>query len=134
MSNPGDTTPYGASQTIYQQVVRPPSNGMATAALVLGIIAIAFGVWSVIPILGLFAAFTAFVPAVLAVVFGAIGRTRSTTLAGIGRGQALTGLVLGAVTLTIIVLTTIGWALLSIPFSVSESYVTSAGSLSGLGA
>ncbi|MHA6695302.1 DUF4190 domain-containing protein [Homoserinimonas sp. A520] len=113
--------PYGPSQTIYQQVVRPPSNGMAVAALVLGIVAIAVGVWSVIPILGLVAAFFAFAPGVLAVIFGVIGRTRSRALGGLGRGQALAGLVLGAVTLGIMVLTTMGWILLSIPAGYSYS-------------
>lgn len=69
MSNPADTTPpYGPSQTVYKQVVRPPSNGTAVSAMVLGIVAIAVGVWSVIPILGLLAAFFAFVPGVLAVI------------------------------------------------------------------
>lgn len=115
MSNPEPPSPYGPSQTIYQQVVRPPSNGMAVAAMVLGIVAIAVGFWSIIPILGLMAAFFAFVPGVLAVIFGAIGRSRSGALGGLGRGQAMAGLVLGAVTLGIIVLTTLGWVLLSIP-------------------
>ncbi|MHA6670236.1 DUF4190 domain-containing protein [Homoserinimonas sp. A447] len=121
MSNPEPMPPYGPSRTIYQQVVRPPSNGMAVAALVLGIVAIAVGVWTVIPILGLVAAFFAFVPGVLAVIFGVIGRTRSRALGGLGRGQALAGLVLGAVTLGIIVLVTMGWILLSIPAGYSYS-------------
>ena len=105
--------PYGPSQTIYQQVVRPPSNGMAVTAMVLGIVAIAVGFWSIIPILGLVAAFFAFIPGVLAVIFGTIGRTRSAALGGVGRGQALTGIVLGAVTLGIILLTTVGWVMLA---------------------
>ena len=115
MSNPsGQASPYGPSQTIYQHVVRPPSNGMAVAALVLGIVAIAVGVWTIIPILGLVAAFFAFLPGVLAVVFGAIGRTRSKALGGLGRGQAMAGLVLGSITLGIIVLTTLVWILATV--------------------
>lgn len=121
-NNPAEVAnPYGPSQTIYQNVVRPPSNGMAVTAMVLGIVAIAVGFWSIIPILGLAAAFFAFVPAVLAVIFGTIGRTRSAALGGVGRGQALTGLVLGAVTLGIILLTTVGWIMLSVIGSVSGS-------------
>jgi hypothetical protein len=121
MSNAEPTSPYGPSQTIYQQVVRPPSNGMAVAALVLGIVAIAVGFWSIIPILGLVAAFFAFVPAVLATIFGVVGRTRSKALGGLGRGQALTGAILGAVTLGIIVLVTMGWVLASIATSYSTT-------------
>src|SRR5690606_15212613 len=55
MSNTPEPSPYGPSQTVYQQVVRPPSNGMAVTALVLGIVAITVGVWSIIPVLGLVA-------------------------------------------------------------------------------
>lgn len=114
MSNPAQPTqPYGPSQTIYQQVVRPPSNGMAVTAMVLGIVAISVGFWSVIPILGLVAAFFGFVPGLLAVIFGVVGRTKSIALRGVGRGQAITGIVLGSVTLAIIVLTTAGWVLIS---------------------
>src|SRR5690606_6104291 len=120
MSNTPEPSPYGPSQTVYQQVVRPPSNGMAVTALVLGIVAITVGVWSIIPVLGLVAAFFAFVPGVLAIIFGAIGRTRAKTLGGIGGGQALTGLVLGAVTIGIIVLTTIAWILLTVPVSTAS--------------
>lgn len=122
MSNPADPmSPYGPSQTIYQQVVRPPSNGMAVTAMVLGIVAIAVGVWSIIPILGLIAAFFSFIPGVLAVIFGVIGRTKSNALRGVGRGQAITGIVLGAVTIGIIVLTTVGWVLISAVGSMSYS-------------
>lgn len=117
MSTAPELTPYGPSQTIYQHVVRPPSNGMAVTAMVLGIVAIAVGVWSIIPILGLAAAFFAFVPGLLAIIFGAIGRTRARALGGIGNGSAMAGLVLGTVTIAIIVLTTIGWILLTVPVS-----------------
>jgi hypothetical protein len=96
-------------QVIYQQVVRPPSNGMATTSLVLGIVAVVTGVWVLIPIIGMFFGFIAFLPAVLAAVFGHVGMSKATTVGGIGRGAALTGLVLGYVTVGLIVLTTIFW-------------------------
>lgn len=95
-------------QVIYQQVVKPPTNGLGVASLILGIVAIVIGVWSIIPILGIGAAFTSFVPAVLAVVFGHLGVNRFKTV-GVGKGQALTGLILGYVTLAIIVITTLFW-------------------------
>lgn len=100
--------PQPPQQVIYQQVVKGPSNGQAVAALILGIVAIAIGIWSPIPFLGIVTAFLAFLPALLAVIFGHLGLRVSATN-GVGRGQALTGLILGYVTLGIIVLTTMGW-------------------------
>ncbi len=97
------------SQVIYQQVVRPPSNGLAVAALVLGIVGITVGIWSVVPFLGLIAAVFAFVPSVLAVIFGIVGWQKAGRIGGVGRGQALTGLILGGVTVALIVLVTMGW-------------------------
>jgi hypothetical protein len=97
-----------SSQVIYQQVVRAPSNGIAVAGLVLGIVAIALGVWMVIPVVGLFFAFVSFVPAVLGVIFGIVG-LRQAARVGVGRGAALTGLVTGGLTLAIGLLTTMFW-------------------------
>lgn len=107
-SNPAPQV--GTSQVIYQQVVRAPSNGIATAALVLGIVAIVLGVWMIIPLVGLFFAFVSFVPAVLGVVFGILGLRQAARI-GVGRGTAMTGLVTGGVTLAIGVLTTMIWIL-----------------------
>jgi hypothetical protein len=95
-------------QVIYQHVVRAPSNGAAVTALVLGIVAIVLGVWIPVPILGLFMMFLAFVPAVLAVVFGHLG-LRNARVNGVGRGGALTGLALGYVTVGLSVVTTAFW-------------------------
>jgi len=99
------------NQVIYQQVVRPPGNGNAVAALVLGIVAIALGVWVIIPLVGLVFAFLAFLPGALAVVFGHIGVRRAAAVGGVGRGQAIAGLALGYVTVGLIVVTTIFWIL-----------------------
>jgi len=110
MSFSPNPAPPSASQVIYQQVVRAPSNGMATAALVLGIVAIVFGVWMIIPIVGLFFAFISFVPAVLGVVFGVLGLRQSARI-HVGRGAALAGLVTGGVTLLLGILITMGWLL-----------------------
>lgn len=100
-------------QTIYQQVVRAPSNGVAIAALVLGIVAIVLGVWIPIPILGLVVMFLAFVPAVLAVVFGHVGLRVAARTGGLGRGASVTGLILGYLTLAISVITTAMWIALA---------------------
>lgn len=96
------------SQVIYQQVVRAPSNGTAVASLVLGIVAIVFGVWMIIPIVGLFFAFVSFVPAVLAVIFGVLGYRQSARIA-VGRGAAIAGVVTGGTTLAIGVVVTLFW-------------------------
>lgn len=106
---PPQQPPPAQQQVIYQQVVQAPSNGMAIASLVLGVVAIVTGIWIPIPILGLFMMFLAFVPAVLAVVFGHLGLRNAVRIGGIGRGSALTGLILGYVTLAISVITTLIW-------------------------
>jgi hypothetical protein len=64
------------------------TNGPATAAMVLGIIAVAIAWLPFIVVLGLIAA-------VLALVFGAAGVRRSTRT-GAGRSRAIVGLVTGA--------------------------------------
>lgn len=107
-------------QVIYQQVVKQPGNGMAVTSLVLGIVAIVIGVWTVIPFLGIGAAITSFVPALLAVVFGHLGK-RAVQQVGKGHGQAMTGLVLGYITLGIIVITTFVWIVAFIGSAASSS-------------
>lgn len=68
-----------------------PSNGLATASLVLGILAI--------PLC------TLVIPSILAVVFGAIGLSRSKqSPTQDGRGKAIAGLVLGSIALALMVL------------------------------
>jgi hypothetical protein len=70
---------------------QPPSNGLATASLVLGIIAI--------PLCFMV------VPSILAVVFGVIGLNRSKqSPTQNGRGKAIAGLVLGSVALVLMIL------------------------------
>ncbi|QFZ78708.1 DUF4190 domain-containing protein [Streptomyces fagopyri] len=65
----------------------PPSNGMGTAGLVLGIIsAVVFCLWPV-----------AFVVGVLGVIFGAVGRRRVRRGEATNPGQALAGIICGAV-------------------------------------
>ncbi|WP_063741935.1 DUF4190 domain-containing protein [Streptomyces yerevanensis] len=64
-----------------------PSNGMGTTGMVLGIIsAVGFCLWPVAIILG-----------VLAVIFGAIGRGKARRGEATNAGQALAGIICGAV-------------------------------------
>ena len=78
-----------------------PRNGMGTAAMVLGILGL------VLVVLIFFSPLGA-VLGLLAVVFGVVGLLRANRGEADNRGQALTGLVTGAVALVIGVLLTIG--------------------------
>jgi hypothetical protein len=68
-----------------------PSNGMGTAALVLGIIAtVLFCVWPLSIVLG-----------ILAVIFGMVGRAKARRGEATNPGQALAGIICGAVGLVL---------------------------------
>lgn len=108
-------------QPVTYQVVKAPSNGAAVTALVLGIIALVIGIWSPIPIVGIVPAFIAFLPSVLAAVFGHVGLNQAAKN-GVGRGQAMTGMILGYATLAIIVLVTVFWIIAIASSSVDASY------------
>jgi hypothetical protein len=85
---------YGAPQGYGGYSPPPPSNGLAVAALVLGIVGLLGGI---IPILGWFAS-----PFALAAVgFGIAGLSRAKTIQK-GRGLAVGGLVTGVLALVAI--------------------------------
>ncbi len=98
----------GQPHIIYQQVIRPPSNAAATTSVVLGSIALFFGLSVPIPILGLFSAFIAGPLAIAGIVTGHIGVTAAARV-GIGRTPALVGLVFAYSTAAVIVATTLFW-------------------------
>ncbi|MEV6301368.1 flagellar basal body-associated FliL family protein [Actinoplanes sp. NPDC051861] len=81
--------PYGAPQPLLVSV-RPPTSGMAVAALVLGIVGV-LGGWC-----------TFAVPCVLAIIFGCVGLSQTRDGTRSGRGMAIAGLVLGLVPAVII--------------------------------
>ncbi|MDG9720968.1 DUF4190 domain-containing protein [Streptomyces sp. DH24] len=78
----------GAQQGYYGWGAAPlPSNGLGTAGLVLGIVSAAvFCLWPV-----------AIVGGVLAVIFGAVGRAKVSRGEATNAGQALAGIICGAV-------------------------------------
>ncbi|MEW1720824.1 DUF4190 domain-containing protein [Streptomyces sp. NPDC093109] len=83
-ATPGYPGYPGYGQNPWQQA---PANGLGTAALVLGIISVvAFCFWGVNIVL-----------AVLALIFGIIGRRRANRGEATNGGMALAGIVLGAV-------------------------------------
>jgi hypothetical protein len=78
-------------------VAAPASNGIGTAAGVLGIVG---AVLMFIP----FVDYIAIILGVLAVIFGGVGIGRSKRLGGAGKGMAITGLVLGIISVVISIL------------------------------
>ncbi|MEU0432192.1 DUF4190 domain-containing protein [Streptomyces sp. NPDC006290] len=84
---PAGTTYPGPPGYGWPVMQRMPSNGIGTAALVLGIIAsILFFVWPLSIVLG-----------VLAVIFGLVGRAKARRGEATNSGQALAGVICGAV-------------------------------------
>ena len=101
VSGSGLVPPLGAQGRVVAPVLPPPpmfyggppgaqaGNGMAVAALVLGILAAVFAFTFFLGLLAL--------PlAVLAIIFGRVGLTRSRT-SGVGAGQSIAGLILGII-------------------------------------
>ena len=92
-ATPSPAPPYGAPSYAGAPPYGAPlpatgvRNGMGTAALVLGLVAIVPCSWMVL------------IPAVLAIVFGFVGRGRVKRGEATNRGAATTGIVLGAVSL-----------------------------------
>jgi hypothetical protein len=85
-------------QTPAPQFTKAPSNGLATAGMVLGIIGT---VLALIPILGIVGAIVGGVGLVLA-IFGLLASRKH----GVGKGKAIAGLVLGAASILIFVFIT----------------------------
>jgi hypothetical protein len=98
----GGPPAYGAPpQGYYPQpqygVMAPPSNGMGTAAGVVGIIAIILIFIPYVDFLGVLLG-------LLAIIFGAVGIGRANRMGGHGKGMAVTGLVLGIISVALFVL------------------------------
>mgnify|MGYP003287506270 CR=1 FL=1 len=86
-------TPPGGGYGAYP-VTQPRRNGMGTTALILGVVAL------VLVVLILFSPLGAFL-GLLAVIFGILGIVRVNRGEADNRGQAVTGLVTGAVALLV---------------------------------
>ena len=85
-------------------VAQQASNGMAVASMILGITSIVFCWWGLLSL----------AQVVLAIVFGAMGLGRANA-SGIGRGQAIAGIICGCVGLMsyfIFGIVTLGFGLL----------------------
>jgi hypothetical protein len=101
VSGPASTGTWrdGAGRSTPPYVVsRPSGNGLAIAALVLGLVAVVF---ALIPLAG---AFLCWLPAVLAIVFGALGIGAAKRLGGYRRSLAIWGLLCGVLALPIVIM------------------------------
>lgn len=103
--------PTYAPQPTFSPQPPQPKNGAALTSMIVGIVSIAVGIWCLVPILGFFAAALAAPTAIIAIIFGHIGQNRSKT-SGIGRSQALAGLILGYIAAALVAATTAFWFVL----------------------
>lgn len=86
--------PYGAPQPYsagYAYAAPQQGNGLAVAALVLGILSLILS-WLLV---------VDFILAVLAIIFGAVGISTANKRNGAGKGMAIAGLVLGLITIAL---------------------------------
>lgn len=109
---PPERPPYG-TPTVYSPIVRPAGNGIATGALIVGIVGAVFGLSVPIPLLGILSAIIAAPLGIIAVALGFPGLSRAKNL-GVGRGAAISGIMLGFFALGITVVVTLGWIVLGI--------------------
>ncbi len=90
---PNPPPPYGApiGAPAYTPAPPPQGNGIAVAAMVLGILSILLCfAWFISPIIAL-----------LAIIFGALGLGKAKKIGGRGKGMALAGLITGIVGMVI---------------------------------
>ncbi len=84
-----------AGQTVIIQQVAAPKNGMATAGLVFGILAL---IESMSVLFTAFLSLIYFIPfTIMAFIFGGIGLGRSKKMNGLGKGKSIAALVLAGI-------------------------------------
>ncbi len=96
--------PHGGRPREFRSRGEKVGNGWATSALVLGIFGALFLGSAFAPpaIVALAFSVAFFLPAVLAVIFGAIGLGRAKYAGGRGKGIAIAGMVLGMIFVVVI--------------------------------
>ncbi len=98
-SSPQSSPPQSGAPGQHYGAGPPPQNGMAVAALVLGILGVVF------VIILFFFPFVGLILGVLGVIFGFIGRNRAQQNPAIGRrGMAMAGLICGVIAIAIAII------------------------------
>jgi hypothetical protein len=108
---PPEQPPYG-TPAVYA-ITPSARNGLATAALIVGIISAFFGLFVPIPLLGFLAASLAAPLGIFAVGLGYPALSRAKTLR-VGRGAAMAGIILGFAALGIAIVVTAGWIIFAL--------------------
>jgi hypothetical protein len=103
---PAPQQPAYSPQFNYPQFVRAPSNGLATASLVLGIIGGALALIAVATFWAAAAGVTGFLLGLLAAIFGGVGLQNARRV-NVGRSAAKAGVILGCVTMIVLLATLI---------------------------
>ncbi|MBK0417775.1 DUF4190 domain-containing protein [Leucobacter sp. CSA1] len=86
-------------QPYYLQQVPSSSNGLAIASMIVGVVGLLFAIWAWIPFVGFVFGVLGLLCGVPAVIIGHFGLNRSKVPGISGRGQAITGLITGYVTI-----------------------------------
>lgn len=81
-----------------------PANPLASAALVLGIAALAIVLWRWLPIIGLAFSVAGIIVAIPAIIMGHVALQRAGSLGGEGKALALSGLIMGYFTVAFAVI------------------------------
>lgn len=97
---------------VYPTTSVGPSNGVAITSMVLGIIGAVVGFWAIVPVAGYVSACLGFIPALVAVICGHVGLSRSKRLAGVGRRHAIAGLITGYAAIAVMFIATVVWTLI----------------------
>lgn len=102
--------PYQAAQqqVVDQPLATQPVNKPAVTALVLGIITVILGMWIPLSAEGSIMISLAFLPAVLAIVFGHVGAHVAKRI-GVGRGAARIGFITGYLIIAVSIGTVLYW-------------------------
>jgi hypothetical protein len=109
---PPERPPYG-TPTVYSPILPSAGNGLATGAMIVGIVGAFFGLSVPIPLVGILSAIIAAPLGILAVGLGFPALSRARSL-GVGRAAALAGIILGFAAVGITVVVTLVWIILGI--------------------
>ncbi len=102
-------------QTVNYYNVQPynPGKGFGAASMILGIVAALLPCFSCIPYVGWVISFLSLPCALLAIIFGIVGKSKSRS-AGCKNGMATAGLILGIIYVVLIIVAAIALAVIAL--------------------